>query len=69
MASDDTKRGRGRPPIPDDERRSVRLKVQVTESERAQLDLAADLLGESISDLLRRTALATARRAIAKKSR
>ena len=43
----------GRPPLPPGERRDRRLMFSVTERERMEVRSAADLLGVSISDLIR----------------
>ena len=53
------KRQRGRPPKPDEERRSAELRIRLTEDERAALDNAA---GENTSTWARDVLLKAAAR-------
>jgi len=52
-----TKATRGRPEIPDRDKRSVLVQSRVTEKEKKALKRAADKLGLSLSDWLRQVAL------------
>ena len=53
----------GRPPLPEHERASERVRVYLTPAERAELDAWADSLGRPLAALLREMALRAARRA------
>jgi hypothetical protein len=53
------KRERGRPPKPDEDRRTAELRIRLTEQERSILDLAA---GEQTSTWARLVLLAAAAR-------
>jgi hypothetical protein len=48
-----TKRGPGRPPIPEEERRSERIELRLTVAEREEWEAIAERLGLSVSDALR----------------
>jgi hypothetical protein len=50
-------RERGRPPIPEEERRTVRINVFVTRAEYEQLAKEAQRAGTSVVDLVRERAL------------
>lgn len=53
----------GRPPLPADQRRSVRLPILLTEAERATLGEAAEKAGTDVTTFVREAALAKAKRA------
>lgn len=55
----EAKRGRGRPPKPDEERKSFMLRIRMTEEQREVLAGAA---GENISDWARDVLLRAAKR-------
>lgn len=53
---------RGRPPLPPEERRSVRMVVKLTEDEREELERAAAARGQPLTVYVRSRALISARR-------
>ena len=55
-------RERGRPPLPEAEKRSEFIGVKVTKRERKQLSSAAVRRGESLAEFVRRAALHAASR-------
>jgi hypothetical protein len=60
----------GRPPKPDDEKRTVRQQVLLTAAERELLETAArDVLGVPMGDVLREGGLRYARNALRKARR
>lgn len=55
-------RRRGRPPLPEGERQSVRLKVNVTPDEAQEIEAAAEDAGQPVSAFLRALILRVLRR-------
>lgn len=53
-------RTRGRPPLPESERRTYRVEVRLSAAERERLDAAADAEGVTLSEYLRTAAWALA---------
>jgi antitoxin component of RelBE/YafQ-DinJ toxin-antitoxin module len=62
------KRPRGRPEIPEEERKGVIVACRVDAEERAQFDQAAERAGLRLSDWLRDRLRAAARRELRKRS-
>ena len=62
MQSAEGKPRMGRPPIAEEKRRSDHIKVMITETERADLEQAAEAAGKGVSTWVREVALEKARR-------
>jgi hypothetical protein len=53
MLNDDRRKSRGRPPVPDEQRRSERIQIYLTPVERERTKWAATVNHQSTSDFIR----------------
>ena len=60
---------KGRPPLPDSERRSQILQARVTSAERETIEAGAEAAGETPAEFLRESALDRARRLLTKRKK